>query len=99
MRRIVKALVMGTFMIGLSAGGLGLTGCKGNKLLQAQKKFAEKACACKNIACIKELQKEQAAFVQKHGQAAVGSQSDAKKMQEYNQKMTKCITKIVRAGK
>ena len=68
-------------------------------MVQAQEDFANKTCACKDIACIKGVQKEQEDWVAKNGQGGVGSESDGEKVNAANKKMTDCANKIISAGK
>ena len=61
--KMLKVFAVAIMFVGLAGG------CSGNKLVKAQEEFATKACACKDIACVKALQKEQAAWVAKNGAA------------------------------
>lgn len=75
-------------------------GCsKGGELVKAQEDFANKTCACPDIACLKKLSEEQAAWAAKNGSAAAGSESDGEKLAAASKKMTECFTKISAAGK
>jgi len=91
-----RVLMLSFGLVAVATLGLG---CKGGEMLKAQEGFANKVCACKDIACVRKVQKEQEAWVKKHGEAAVGNEEMAKKMNAVNKKMTDCIKKIVAAKK
>lgn len=77
-----------------------LAGCsKGSELVKAQEDFANKTCACADIACLKKVSEEQAAWAAKNGSAAAGSEDDGEKLGAAAKKMTECFTRISAAGK
>jgi len=79
---------------------LALNACKGGgaELVKAQEKFAEDACACKDLECVKKVQAEQQKWVAEHGAAATGSEEDAEKIAAANKKLTDCVTKLATAS-
>ena len=93
MIRSVSLVLCATFALALSA-------CKGGgaELVKAQEKFAEDACACKDLECVKKIQAEQQKWVTEHGAAATGSEEDAEKIAAANQKLTDCVTKLATAA-
>jgi len=93
MIRPLSLVLFATFALALSA-------CKGGgaELVKAQEKFAEDACACKDLECVKKIQAEQQKWVAEHGAAATGSEEDAEKIAAANKKLTDCVTKLATAG-
>ena len=93
MTRPVSLVLCATFVLALGA-------CKGGgaELVKAQEKFAEDACACKDLECVKKVQADQQKWVAEHGAAATGSEEDAEKIAAANQKLTDCVTKLAAAS-
>ncbi len=83
----------------LVAGCASMTACKGGgaEMVKAQEGFADEACACKELPCVQEVQKKQAAWIKEHGGAAVGDESDYEKIEAANKKLTDCVTKVAQA--
>jgi hypothetical protein len=73
--------------------------CSANKLVSAQEDFAKKACACPDLACLREVQADQSSWVALNGDSAAGSASDGEKLNAAAQKMNDCATKLITAGK
>ena len=67
----------------------------GEAAVKAQEGFADKACACQDIECVKGVQAEQAAWVAQNGEAMRGSEEDGAKIEAANRKLSECIQKIV----
>jgi hypothetical protein len=70
----------------------------GNEMVEAQERFADKACACKDLACIKAVQDEQNAWVAQHGGVAVGDEDSYAKIEAANKRLSECIQQVVSAA-
>jgi len=84
----ILILSVAVFAICAACGGA-------DEAIAAQQGFADKACACADIECVKGVQEEQNAWVAEHGGAAIVSEDDAAKLEEINKKLTECVTKVV----
>ena len=89
MIRPLSLVLCATFALALNA-------CKGGgaEIVKAQEKFADDACACKDLDCVKKVQADQQKWVTEHGAAATGSEEDAEKIAAANKKLTDCVTKL-----
>lgn len=85
----IVLVVMVASILCLSCGG------GGGEMVKAQEGFADKACACKTIDCIKGVQQEQVTWVTEHGQAGIGNEEAAAKIEAANTRLSECIQKIV----
>lgn len=77
-----------------------LAGCGGggDEMVKAQEGFADKACACQDLDCIKAVQAEQNAWVAQHGGAAMGDEESYAKIETANKRLSECIQKVVAAS-
>jgi predicted alpha/beta hydrolase family esterase len=88
----VAAVSLGMFALLL------LPACKGSEAAAKQSEWADKICACKDMECVKGVQKEQEEWIAKNGAEMQATEGDAKKIEEATKKMTDCHTKMMTAG-
>lgn len=75
-----------------------LTACGGSAAVEEMERIADKVCECKDMDCVKQVQKEQEEWVAKNGDSFAGTEADGERMNKANAKMTECVTKVVTAS-
>ncbi|MDX2419414.1 MAG: hypothetical protein QNK19_18285 [Xanthomonadales bacterium] len=65
------------------------------KVIKAQEGFADKACACNTIACVKKVQEEQNAWVAAYGHTVTGNDETVAQLEAANKRLSECILKVV----
>ncbi len=78
----------------LIAGALTFGACGESEHVKTAKKIEDKACACKDIKCVKEVQKMLMDFQKAAGDKKV-PKADAKKIEKSMTKTAGCITKAL----
>ena len=81
-----RAAMMACAVLFAATAAVGCGG--GDEMVAAQEGFADKACACKDLDCIKAVQNEQSAWVAKHGGAAMGDEESYVKIEAANKRLT-----------
>lgn len=74
---------------------VGIVACKSSEHAAKQVEWADKACACKDIECLTEIEKEQDAWIAEHGATAEMSGADKEKLEEASARMSDCIAAVL----
>lgn len=77
----------------LACGALG----DGEGALEQQEKFASRACACPDVACLRKVQEAQATWISEHGDELVAAGlADAERLQAATDKTAGCVERITK---
>ena len=77
----------------LLSGALTLGACGENEHVKTAKKIEKKACSCKDLACMQEVQKMLLDFQKKAGNEKV-VKSDADKIKKHLDAAAKCLMEV-----
>ncbi len=78
----------------LLSGSLALGACGENEHVKTAKKIEDKACSCKDVKCVQEVQKMLVKFQKEAGDKKV-AKSDGKKIEKSMKNAATCITKAL----
>ena len=93
LKLITSAAVL--FFTAVACGMLG----DAEEAVKAQEEFANRACACSDIACIQGIQEEQAEWMKENGADLLGAdEEDAQRITAATEKMAKCAQDIAQGG-
>ncbi len=62
--------------------------------MNAHEDFANRACACKDLECLKGVQAAQEQWLAAHGQTAVRDEDSTKKIQASGKRLAECAMKL-----
>jgi|GEM_PF-5221771 len=91
-----RALLVTCALVFMSSVACGLLG-DGEAALKKQEAFADRTCACPDVACLKKVQEAQARWIEDHGDELVAAgMADGDRLQASVDKTARCAERIAR---